>query len=58
MTADEVAAIFAEELRTNDALRRSLKMQDGDESGRIDGEPAIGFTDGDGDQHFLTVETA
>lgn len=57
MTRDEVVEVLAEELRTNADLRRKLKMEEGDASDRIEGEAAIGFQDGDGDQHFITVES-
>jgi hypothetical protein len=58
MTNEEVAVILAEKLRTDLDLRRSLGMDEGDESGKVDGEDAVGFTDGHGVQHFITVETA
>lgn len=58
MTNDEVANVLAEHLRTDLDLRRLLGMEEGSESGRVEGEDSVAFTDGDGEEHFLLVESA
>ena len=58
MTKDQIAIELAEELRLNSKLRHRLGMEEGSESGKVDGEAAIGFSTKDHEEFFITVEDA
>jgi hypothetical protein len=58
MDSEKIAAILAEEIRTNAELRRQMGMSEGSESGIVgQGEDAtIGILTDDGFPFFIKVE--